>query len=70
MEVEEEEPADEQTELLVDDKALKSLAAAVKNASLPGSKAIKTSSADAEVGAAKKSASSVNLFGLSEVEGM
>jgi len=69
-EVAEDEPAEEQAELLVDDKALKSLAAAVKNAGLPGSKAIKTSSADAEIGAAKKSASSVNLFGLSEVEGM
>jgi len=70
MEVEAEEPVDEQAELLVGDKALKNLAAAVKNAGLPGSKAIKTSSADTEVGAAKKSASSVNLFGLSEVEGM
>jgi len=46
---------------------LASLAAKVKGANLPSTKSAKLSSADNVVwGAAKKSASSVNLFGLSE----
>jgi uncharacterized protein (DUF2236 family) len=59
--VEEETPESSQ-----DIVAVKNLAAAVKGANLPSTKTTKLSSADSEVGAAKKSASSVNLFGLSE----
>ena len=46
--------------------AVKNLAAAVKGANLPSTKTVKTSSADMDVNPAKKSASSVNMFGLSE----
>lgn len=46
--------------------AVKNLAAAVKGANLPGTKSTKLSSADKDVGTGKKSASTVNLFGLSE----
>merc|ERR1719473_845716 len=42
------------------------LAAAVKGANLPSTKSAKLSSADNIIGATKKSASSVNLFGLSK----
>jgi uncharacterized protein (UPF0261 family) len=45
---------------------LSRLAAAVKSANLPSTKSAKLSSEDGPVGGAKKSASSVNLFGLSE----
>merc|ERR1711902_188562 len=44
--------------------AVKNLAAAVKGANLPGTKSTKLSSADKDVGTGKKSASTVNLFGL------
>eukprot|EP01083_Nonionella_stella_P240491 840661_1 len=46
--------------------AVKNLAAAVKGANLPSTKSTKLSSADVNVGATKKSASTVNLFGLPE----
>jgi len=46
--------------------AVKSLAAAVKGANLPSTKSAKLSSSDHDVDVAKKSASTVNLFGLSE----
>jgi hypothetical protein len=45
---------------------VKNLAAAVKGANLPGTESIKFNSADQPVGQTKKSASTVNLFGLSE----
>jgi hypothetical protein len=45
---------------------LSRLAAAVKGANLPSTKSTKFSSADSSLGVAKKSASNVNLFGLSE----
>jgi uncharacterized protein (UPF0261 family) len=45
---------------------LSRLAAAVKGANLPSTKSVKLSSTDSDLGAAKKSASNVNLFGLSE----
>mmetsp|Transcript_17465 Transcript_17465/g.31605 ORF Transcript_17465/g.31605 Transcript_17465/m.31605 type:complete len:319 (+) Transcript_17465:86-1042(+) len=65
-ETEEDEFADERAEILEDAAALKKLAAAVKGANLPSTKSIKLSSSDQNVGATKKSASSVHLFGLSE----
>jgi len=46
--------------------AVQSLAAAVKGANLPSTKLTKLSSSDHDVSGAKKSASTVNLFGLSE----
>jgi hypothetical protein len=46
--------------------AVQSLAAAVKGANLPSTKSAKLSSSDHDVDATKKSASTVNLFGLSE----
>jgi len=46
--------------------AVNSLAAAVKGANLPSTKSTKLSSSDHDVGGAKQSASTVNLFGLSE----
>jgi len=58
--VPEETPAESQ-----DVAAVKNLAAAVKGANLPSTKTAKLSSLDSGTGA-KKSASSVNLFGLSE----
>ncbi|KAL7475384.1 hypothetical protein ACHAW6_001303 [Cyclotella cf. meneghiniana] len=45
---------------------LSRLAAAVKEANLPSTKSTKFSSTDTSLGVAKKSASTVNLFGLSE----
>ena len=65
-EVEDEEVADERAEILEDAAALKRLAAVVKGANLPNIKSAKLSSSDSNVGATKKSASTVNLFGLSE----
>jgi xylose isomerase len=56
----EESPAESQ-----DVAAVKNLAAAVKGANLPNTKSAKLSSLDSVTGA-KKSASTVNLFGLSE----
>jgi len=58
---------DESPEASQEMAAVKSLAAAVKGANLPSTKTTKLSSTDSEVGVAKKSASTVNLFGLSEV---
>jgi len=46
--------------------AVQSLAVAVKGANLPSTKSTKLSSSDHDVSGAKKSASTVNLFGLSE----
>eukprot|EP00584_Thalassiosira_punctigera_P004318 CAMPEP_0172534832 /NCGR_PEP_ID=MMETSP1067-20121228/7057_1 /TAXON_ID=265564 ORGANISM="Thalassiosira punctigera, Strain Tpunct2005C2" /NCGR_SAMPLE_ID=MMETSP1067 /ASSEMBLY_ACC=CAM_ASM_000444 /LENGTH=970 /DNA_ID=CAMNT_0013319677 /DNA_START=43 /DNA_END=2955 /DNA_ORIENTATION=- len=46
---------------------VKNLAAAVKGANLPSTKSTKLSSSDSDAGVAKKSESSVNLFGLGEV---
>ena len=65
-EVEDEEVADERAEILEDAAALKRLAAVVKGANLPSIKSAKLSSSDNNVGATKRSASTVNLFGLSE----
>jgi hypothetical protein len=65
-EVEDEEVADERAEILEDAAALKRLAAVVKEANLPSIKSAKLSSLDNNVGFTKKSASTVNLFGLSE----
>jgi hypothetical protein len=49
--------------------AVKNLAAAVKGASLPSTKSSKLSSASSsDLSAAKKSASQVNLFGLTDQE--
>jgi xylose isomerase len=62
----EEAEAVESPEESQDIAAVKNLAAAVKGANLPSTKTVKTSSADMDASAAKKSASSVNLFGLSE----
>ena len=45
---------------------LSKLAAAVKGANLPSTKSVKLNSMDNDLGPAKKSASNVNLFGLSE----
>ena len=45
-----------------------SLAAAVKGASLPSTKSSKLSSSGSDLGGAKKSASQVNLFGLTDQE--
>jgi len=45
---------------------VKNLAAAVKGANLPGTESAKLASSDQDVGGTKKSASTVNLFGLSE----
>jgi hypothetical protein len=60
-------PKEEETpEASQDLAAIKSLAAAVKGANLPSTKTTKLSSADTNVDATKKSASTVNLFGLSE----
>jgi hypothetical protein len=42
------------------------LAAAVKGASLPSTKNSKLSSLDKDIGATKKSASTVDLFGLTD----
>ena len=50
----------------VDASALQSLAAAVKGANLPSTKSSKLDMDNGPSDAAKKSASSVNLFGLSE----
>ena len=50
----------------VDASALQSLAAAVKGANLPSTKSSKLDMDNGSFDAAKKSASSVNLFGLSE----
>jgi len=44
--------------------AVKNLAAAVKGANLPSAKSTKLSSSDQDIGGTKKSASTVNLFGL------
>ncbi|KAL7502376.1 hypothetical protein ACHAXN_000682 [Cyclotella atomus] len=63
VEVEPMKASPEQQDLTGD---LSKLAAAVKGANLPGIKSAKFSSVDSDLGAAKKSASSVNLFGLSE----
>jgi hypothetical protein len=63
VEVEPKKASPEQQDLTGD---LSKLAAAVKGANLPSTKSVKLSSADSDLGAAKKSASSVNLFGLSE----
>merc|ERR1712127_776714 len=46
--------------------AVQNLAAAVKGANLPSTKSTKLSSSDQDIGVGKKSASTVNLFGLSE----
>ena len=54
------------TEIMEEAAALKKLAAAVKGANLPSIKSAKLSSLDNNVSVAKRSASSVNLFGLSE----
>ena len=56
---------DEEEPVSDEQKTLESLAAAVKGANLP-SKNSKLSSADCDFTATKKSASSVNLFGLTE----
>jgi len=63
VEVEPKKASPEQQGLTGD---LSKLAAAVKGANLPSTKSVKLSSTDSDLGAAKKSASSVNLFGLSE----
>jgi len=60
------EQADESPEESQDVATVKSLAAAVKGANLPSTKSTKLSSSDSEFSATKKSASSVNLFGLTE----
>ncbi|KAL3775538.1 LOW QUALITY PROTEIN: hypothetical protein ACHAW5_001557 [Stephanodiscus triporus] len=65
-ETEDDEFADERAEILEEAAALKKLAAVVKGANLPSIKSAKSSSSEYDVGATKKSASSVNLFGLSE----
>jgi len=65
-EVEEDVFAEERAEILNDAMALKKLAAAVKGANLPSTKSTKLSSIDSDVGPTIKSASTVNLFGLSE----
>ena len=57
---------DESPEESQDVATVKSLAAAVKGANLPSTKSTKLSSSDSEFSATKKSASSVNLFGLTE----
>jgi uncharacterized protein (UPF0261 family) len=62
-EVEPKKASPEQQDIAGD---LSKLAAAVKGANLPSTKSAKLSSADNDLGAAKKSASNVNLFGLSE----
>jgi len=60
---------DEEEPVSDEQKTLESLAAAVKGANLPSTstKNAKLSSADCDFTATKKSASSVNLFGLTEV---
>merc|ERR1711957_243323 len=63
-EIEENDLAEERGEILAEAAALKNLAAAVKGAHLSGTKSTKFSSSDQEVGKTKKSASTVNLFGL------
>ena len=57
---------DEEEPVSDEQKTLESLAAAVKGANLPSTKNAKLSSADCDFTATKKSASSVNLFGLTE----
>jgi hypothetical protein len=58
--------SDEEEPVSDEQKTLESLAAAVKGANLPSTKNAKLSSADGDFTATKKSASSVNLFGLTE----
>eukprot|EP00581_Thalassiosira_minuscula_P031171 CAMPEP_0183784854 /NCGR_PEP_ID=MMETSP0739-20130205/66203_1 /TAXON_ID=385413 /ORGANISM="Thalassiosira miniscula, Strain CCMP1093" /LENGTH=540 /DNA_ID=CAMNT_0026028843 /DNA_START=35 /DNA_END=1658 /DNA_ORIENTATION=- len=65
-EVEEPKKQTERPEVSQDVATVQSLAAAVKGANLPSSKSTKLSSADTDIGAGKKSASNVNLFGLEE----
>jgi len=65
-ETEDDEFEEERAEIMEEAAALKKLAAAVKGANLPSIKSAKLSSLDNNVSVTKRSASSVNLFGLSE----
>jgi len=65
-ETEDDEFEEERAEIMEEAAALKKLAAAVKAANLPSIKSAKLTSLDNNVSVAKRSASSVNLFGLSE----